>query len=293
MKDGTDRFNSTVDLDSEQAHVSRILSSNPQVRVGRKSADEVRARQMNLVEAVRNGISTVEGLSRLLQVSPGTIRRDLDVLASEGLLARTYGGAVLRSDTLELPFSQRQHANGMQKMAIAQAAASIVEDGEMIILDGGSTTGFIARLLRGRPITVVTIGINSLLTLFDSRTQVVVLGGSFVDTTHSLLGPIALRGLRELRPDRAFLSAAGVSSRGLHSPTSEQATMKSEIMQCSRRSYIVVDSSKFSQPLPPYLSPVTKNVTLITDPGVSEPTLVDLGANAHIGMQITKPKRPL
>ncbi|MCU1440552.1 MAG: DeoR family transcriptional regulator [Rhodoglobus sp.] len=258
-----------------------------QSRVGRNSASEVLARQMAILEEIRKGNGGIELLSEQFEVSPATIRRDLEQLARSGQITRTYGGAVVQPAAEEPPFREREHINRPQKMALARAAAERVAEGDLIILDGGSTTGHIATQLRGMPIVAVTIGLNALLTLYDALpTEVIVLGGSFREQTKSMLGPIAVENLRRFSPDRVFVSAAGVTAGGLHSPTLQQAQLKAEMLRVSRESFVVVDATKINVSALPYLTPLDSPVTIITDDRVTQEQVDALRTNPCIEVQI-------
>lgn len=266
-----------------------VLMRRNQARVGRNSASEVLARQSAIVEEIRQGNGGIEVLSERFDVSPATIRRDLEQLAKNGQVTRTYGGAVVQSTAEELPFDEREHVNRVQKMALAHAAADRVVDGDLIILDGGSTTGHIAMQLRGRPIVAVTIGLNALLTLYNAfPTEVMVLGGSFRERTKSMLGPIAVENLRKFSPDRVFVSAAGISSSGLHSPTLQQAQLKAEMLRIAKESFVVVDATKIGVSALPYLTPLDSPVTIITDDRVTEQQRQDLESNPFVTIQIVQ-----
>lgn len=258
-----------------------------QSRVGRNSASEVLARQLAVLEEIHNGNGETKLLSERFEVSPATVRRDLEQLASSGRITRTYGGAIVQPAAEEPPFREREHINREQKVALARAAAGQVSDGDFIILDGGSTTGHIAAELRGRSIIAVTVGLNALLALYDaSPTEVVVLGGSFSEQTESMLGPIAVENLRKFSPDRAFVSAAGVTASGLHSPTFQQAQLKTEMLRVSRESFVVVDASKIGVSALPYRTPLDSRVTIITDDRVTQFQIEALCENPCIDVRI-------
>src|SRR5664279_2763892 len=141
--------------------------------------------QMILLRLREVGTESAQALAALLQVSSATIRRDLERLEREGALARTYGGAFLPraagkgAESIESPFDEVVDKDAADKDRVAAAAAALVEDGQAVLLDIGTTTMRIARELRGRPVTVIT---SSLAVLDALRTEtaidLVLLGGS-------------------------------------------------------------------------------------------------------------------
>lgn len=265
----------------------RRVMRTKQSRVGRNSASEVRARQAAILEEIRQGKSGIEMLSEQFDVSPATVRRDLEALAGQGSITRTYGGAVVQPMAEEPPFREREQINREQKIALARDAAQRVTDGDLIILDGGSTTGHIAAQLRGRPIVAVAIGLNALLTLYDAPpTEVIVLGGSFREQTKSMLGPIAVENLRRFSPERVFVSAAGITAAGLHSPTLQQAQLKAEMLRVGRESFVVVDATKIDVSGLPYLTPLEAPVTIITDDRATPEQLDALRVNPLVHVHV-------
>ena len=137
-------------------------------------------RRQQLLELVRErGFAALPDLAEAMEVSASTIRRDLDHLEESGSAKRTHGGVFYTGPTPNLPhFEKRQSAQWDKKKAIAQSCAELIDDGDTVLLDGGSTTYEVARLLVGRPVQVVT---NSLpvASLFTSSTQgdLIIIGG--------------------------------------------------------------------------------------------------------------------
>ena len=155
------------------------------------NAEERRAKLLLLIQS--QGFASLPDLVDLLTVSESTVRRDLDALEEGGVIKRTHGGAFYSGPTPNLPhFRQRQEAQWDKKKQIAQAAADLIEDGDTVLLDGGSTTYELARELVGRPLQVVT---NSLpvANLFntDASTDLIIVGGYVHARTGSVQGPYA------------------------------------------------------------------------------------------------------
>jgi DeoR/GlpR family transcriptional regulator of sugar metabolism len=152
------------------------------------------SRRNQLLELVRsNGFASLPELAEQLDVSESTIRRDLEFLEQQGAIRRTHGGVFYTGTAPKLPhFEERQPAQWDKKQAIAQAAVQLIEDGDTLLLDGGSTTYEVARLLGDRRLQIVT---NSLpvANLFATKPQadLVIVGGYVYPRTGVALGPYA------------------------------------------------------------------------------------------------------
>jgi DeoR family fructose operon transcriptional repressor len=218
-------------------------------------------RRTKLLGEVREGSGHIQELAERFRVSPSTIRRDLSMLARDGHVVRTYGGAVERS----VREKHGQHA--AEKDEIAKAAAELVEDGEVIVLDAGTTTGRLATHLAHRELTVVTNGLTAILALAESTTvELIVLGGRLRHPNEAIVGASVLEQLRHIGADRVFLGTDGLSDqRGLCSPSLEQAHLKHAMLHCARHAYVLVDRSKFGQEPFRYWTPLDRSHTVLTN----------------------------
>lgn len=207
-------------------------------------------RRGRLLELVRTrGFASLPELAEELAVSESTVRRDLDFLEESGHARRTHGGAVYTGPLPKLPhFEERQPAQWGNKRAIAEIAASLVEDGDTVLLDGGSTTYEVAQCLVGRPLQVVT---NSLpvANLFMARSDadLVLIGGYVYPRTGVSLGPYADHMLRELNVRRTILSVAGINERGCFNSNLLLVETERTMMQAADEVIVVADSSKFGR----------------------------------------------
>ena len=205
-------------------------------------------RRHRLLEMVRlRGFASLPDLAAELQVSESTVRRDLDFLEESGTAKRTHGGVFYTGPSPKLAhFDQRQAMNWEKKRAIALAASQLIGDGDTLLLDGGSTTYELARLLVGRPLQVVT---NSLpvATLFTSSeaADLVLVGGYVHTRTGVSLGPYANEMLRTLRVRRAVLSVAGVNDRGCCNSNLLLVETERAMMESADEVIVVADSTKF------------------------------------------------
>jgi DeoR/GlpR family transcriptional regulator of sugar metabolism len=192
--------------------------------------------------------ASVGELSHVLGVSEVTIRKDLDLLESQGLLLRVHGGAMASGrGRLELHFATREQENLDEKRRIAQAAARLVRSGQRIFLDGSTTALQVARLLKDREdLTVVTNGLYTALELnFSAGVTTIVVGGTMRHRSSSLVGSLSADLLQRLRVDIGFFGARAVSADGLMEGDLDEAQLKQRLVQVAAVTVGIADSSKF------------------------------------------------
>jgi DeoR/GlpR family transcriptional regulator of sugar metabolism len=205
-------------------------------------------RRNRLLELVRQrGFASLPELTREMQVSSSTIRRDLDYLEETGSARRTHGGVFYTGPSPKLPhFDHRQSCQWDRKKQIAQSASELIEDGDTVLLDGGSTTYELAQLLVGRALQIVT---NSLpvATLFSSGgdCDLVLIGGYVHRRTGVCLGPYANQMLKNLSVRRAFLSVAGINDRGCFNSNLLLVETEQSMMRAADEVIVLADSTKF------------------------------------------------
>jgi DeoR family fructose operon transcriptional repressor len=244
-------------------------------------------RRATVLAEVLAGRGTVAELTRALGISAATARRDLQFLAERGQATRTYGGAVRSARPIELTLDQKAQAHRACKDEIAAHAASLVADGDVLVLDAGTTTGRLAHHLRERSgLTVLSNGVNTLLTLRDcDAIELIVLGGRLRHTSQALLGPLAEDTLRHVFAGKAFLGADGVDPvRGLSCPTLEQASLKTLMAARSREVYVLADHSKLGEAPFAYFAALPSPVTVITDSRASPAQLAALSRNPQLAV---------
>ncbi|HEY8347410.1 MAG TPA: DeoR/GlpR family DNA-binding transcription regulator [Symbiobacteriaceae bacterium] len=227
-------------------------------------------RKRRILQMMQSGQAvTVLGLSKAFGVSESTIRRDLRELEQEGLLERTHGGAMPANPTREeLSFAEKTDQNRAEKMAIAKVAASLVHDGASVILDAGTTTLEIARVLKHRRnLTVVTNAYTIAAELADAPgIEVIVTGGSVKGNTLALVGPLAERALDEINADILFLGTNGLDlERGLTTPTPAEASVKRRMIAAARKVVVVADHTKMRKIAFATIAPITSVHMVISD----------------------------
>lgn len=220
----------------------------------------------------------VAELASTFGVSASTIRRDLQLLAEDGAVQRMRGGALPLS-RFEPTFGEKETAYRAQKAAIARAAAALVQPGQTIFLDAGTTTLALARALRAR--SDITVASNSVPVAVElaHRLQLVLTGGSVKESTLALVGPLAERAIEQMHVDIAFLGMNGVSeTAGLTTPTWDEAATKSRMIAAARQAVILVDSSKLGAVTFARVAGLDEVDLLITDDGAPAATVEALRA---------------
>jgi DeoR family transcriptional regulator of aga operon len=205
---------------------------------------------------------------RVLVTSQVTIRKDLDVLQSQGLAYRSHGGALLSEGVLEDPtLREKEKLHHKEKLRIAAAAAAMVKEGQVVILDSGTTTTAIARALRGvRKLTIVTNAVNIAADLAGTEVEVILTGGTLRKNSFSLVGPIAEEMLRYLHADILFLGVDGFDSHyGLSTPNLLEAKVNRIMVEMAKRTVAVCDSSKFGRRSLSHIVPPSAVHEVITD----------------------------
>lgn len=197
-----------------------------------------------------SGYAQITELSEELGVSPLTIRRDLQIMENEGLLIRKRGGAVSRnrSVTMELPYTVKQLQNVEAKKRIAEAASSLIEDGNSLILDSGSTTYALAvRLAAYRHLSVVTNDLQIATKLAaNAEINLICTGGVARANVFSLQGGLTESCIRSLRVDLTFLGADAVHPEGtVYNVNIEEIPIKQAMIHAATKVILLADSSKF------------------------------------------------
>lgn len=209
---------------------------------------ERRRDQILAYVSVRDRTSVSE-LSQALGVSEVTVRKDLDVLESVGVLTRVHGGAVVSGrGRLELYFAAREQEHQEEKRRIAQAAAALIHSGQRIFLDASTTALHVARLIKDREnLIVVTNGLYTALELnFCEGITTIVVGGTMRRRSSSLVGSLSVNSLQRLRVDIGLFGARGVTGRdGLMESDLDEAQLKQQMVSASGLVIGIVDSSKF------------------------------------------------
>lgn len=220
----------------------------------------------------RHGRVLVSELAAQFNTSQVTIRKDLEILHEQGQIHRTHGGALpAREGMLEDPaLRDKEKLHRKEKIQIAAAAAAMVSQGQVVILDSGTTTTAIARALRShKHLTIITNAVNIAAELSGSDLEVILTGGTLRTNSFSLVGPIAEESLRRLNADILFLGVDGFDVQyGLSTPNLLEAKVNRAMIDAARLSVAVCDSSKFGRRSLSLIGPPSAIHRVITDRGI-------------------------
>lgn len=216
-----------------------------------------------------NGQATVSELCSLFNVSPATIRRDLEEMDGMGWIMRDHGGALrIEPKAVEPPILKRIGILTEEKQRIGQAAAQLVNSGETIFIGSGTTTLEVARHLNvGGSLTVITNALNIAYELVNDGTiTLIVIGGLVRNSELSLIGHITEQALKELRADKVFLGIHAVSIRdGLTNDYLPETMTDRAILQIASETILVADHTKLGKVATSHVAPITAISKLVTD----------------------------
>jgi DeoR family transcriptional regulator of aga operon len=240
---------------------------------GRSFLVSDRRRMITELVASRGSLRVTE-LSNILGVSEVTIRNDLELLAHEGLLVRDHGGAIACTHTsLSTAFEHRARLSLDAKQRIAQEAASLVQPGDTIMLDAGSTLMEMAKRLPNiSPLTVITNALNVAIQVGSlPDVHVVLAGGSLSTETIGTVGPLAESALGDLLADKLFLGTHAFEiENGLSDLSIEVARVKRTMISSAKQVILLADSGKFPPRALARVAPLSAVHCIITDTGFPE-----------------------
>lgn len=236
-----------------------------------------RAEIQRFIEA--SGQVTYEKLAHQFAVSEMTIRRDLEVLEDRGVVRRVLGGAIsANANSSEPSFESRLSYAASQKMHIAESVVNLIQPGESVILDGGSTVLAVAREIRARNLglTVITVSVPAALELVDDpATTVLLIGGHLRAGELSVIGSEAIEGLSRYNCDTYIAGVAGIhASKGLSDYNSDESSVKSAAIHAVRRVIVPVDSSKLGNVSLVNVASFGAVTTIVSDGPSNHPVLM-------------------
>jgi DeoR family transcriptional regulator, aga operon transcriptional repressor len=228
------------------------MRNKVKAKVGDRSEMLIDERRQHILELIQNqGRALVSDLSQQLNISQITIRKDLDYLQSKGVVQRSHGGAlrVQSSALIDPTLQEKQKHNIREKERIATAATKMVEEGQCIILDSGTTTTAVAeRLKRFKQLTVITNAVNIAAELAGTDFEVILVGGTLRKNSVSLVGPLAEDNLEEMHADILFLGVDGFDLEvGITTPNFLESRVNRAMVKAARQVVAVCDSSKFGR----------------------------------------------
>ena len=247
------------------------------------------ARRQSLLDLIkRRGFASLEELVGVGGVSESTIRRDLEALELTGSVRRTHGGAVMTGEPREVmpAFEDRAGSALLEKRGIGRCAGELVQDGDTVLLDGGTTTLEVARALMGRPVQVVT---NSLpiaqLLAPHKETDLILIGGFVYPRTGVALGPISIACLESIRVHSLFRGAGGLMQDGIYNSNLLLVETEHAMMKSAHQVVLVVDHSKFGKQALARLCALSDIQHLVVDEGI-RPEDRDLVEGAGVALHV-------
>lgn len=231
-------------------------------------------RQDRLLKLVtRQRFSSLSELAKQLAVSESTVRRDVGQLEQRGLARRIHGGVFCTAEAPSLaPLVDREPVQWEKKKLIAAAAARLIDDGDTLLLDGGSTTYELAKLLVGRPLHVVTPSL-AVANLFgsDKNGDLVMIGGNICPRSGVARGPHANHMLSTVRVQKTIFSVAGISEEGFFNSDLLSVETERAMMRAANEVIVVADSTKFGRQSLTHLCPLDAVNCLVVDDAIGDP----------------------
>lgn len=209
-------------------------------------------RRQRILEYIEeNGAASVVTLSEVLGASESTIRRDLSELSNLGKINKVHGGAMMkpqefhnREDTITVKVKD----NFEEKSAIAEYAASLINDDDYVFIDSGSTTFLMTTYIKNSKATFITNGLHQASELAKNGCRVMVLGGDLKSTTEAIIGAVAAANLQRYNFSKAFIGVNGATAKqGYTTPDTNEASIKAIAIERSFVSYVLADSTKFGK----------------------------------------------
>lgn len=221
------------------------------------------------------GESSIQELIKLLGVSRETVRRDLQVLEEQGVIKKIHGGAVLSRVSEEPSYSIRTISHAQEKLRIGQAAFELIEYGETIFIDSGTTTLQLASLLQpDQHLTIFTNSLTIATSLAERGLPVYVLGGLLRPGEMSLSGAMAQAAAEMIHVDKAFIGVGGISlQHGVTDFHLEDVALRRTMIRQAVKAYILADSSKFGVTALASLVPIHEVHAVISNSDIDKATL--------------------
>ncbi|CAG9163939.1 DeoR/GlpR family DNA-binding transcription regulator [Cupriavidus pampae] len=239
-------------------------------------------RQTALLEEVRSqGFASIDALARKFGVTLQTVRRDVNLLAENGMLTRFHGGVRMENSTTEnIAYRQRQLLNADGKARIGRAVAAAVPDGCSLILNIGTTVEEIARaLIHHRGLRVITNNLHVANILADNPDcEVIVAGGVLRSRDRGIIGEATVEFIRQFKVDIGLIGISGIEADGtLRDFDFREVKVARTIMEHSREIWLAADASKFNRQAMVELAPLTCIDRLFTDEPLRDPFVQMLG----------------
>lgn len=227
-------------------------------------------KQLILEKVTKDKFVSLEYLVKALDTSESTVRRDLDELESERKLRRVHGGAESLHFLQEEESNQEKSIKNIQeKTRIAQKAASLIQEYDVIFIDAGTTNELLVNELHDPSVTVVTNSIHHATKLVERNIPTVIIGGVVKRSTDASIGGVALNQIGQLNFDKAFIGMNGIDDGFFTTPDMEEGAVKRAILENAKRTYVLADASKLGNTSFAKVAPISR-ARLITNQTESE-----------------------
>lgn len=227
-------------------------------------------KQLILEKVMKDKFVSLEYLVKALNTSESTVRRDLDELESERKLRRVHGGAESLHFLQEEESNQEKSIKNIQeKTKIAQKAASLIQEYDVIFIDAGTTNELLVNELHDPSVTVVTNSIHHATKLVERNIPTVIIGGVVKRSTDASIGGVALNQIGQLNFDKAFIGMNGIDDGFFTTPDMEEGAVKRAILENAKRTYVLADASKLGNTSFAKVAPISR-ARLITNQTESE-----------------------
>ncbi|RKX95270.1 MAG: DeoR/GlpR transcriptional regulator [Spirochaetes bacterium] len=231
-------------------------------------------RRKRIQEIVQQkGVVKVAELSKMFGVSELTIRRDLDILERKDILERTHGGAVYNQRMrIEPLYEQKSRIHRKEKEAIGALTTQIIEDGDTLLINSGSTTREVMKNLKTRKVRIITSNMSALFDISESNVELIFIGGYYRKQSNSLVGSLASLSLQQIYGSKSIIGVDGISIKyGLTTPIMEEAEVARQMIERTPGPVIIVaDHSKIGVVSNFITAPLDKVDILVTDEKIDE-----------------------
>lgn len=213
------------------------------------------------------GMASYDELSQQFHRSKNTIRRDIITLEEKGVLKRTHGGASYHLDDQIIPVLTREESSQQEKHRIGRLASSMIEDGDIIFVDSGTTTTFLLPFLASKHVTIVTANMGIISTAWQlPNVALLSLGGAYCPDTHSFSGVNTVDNLRHINIEKSFLSATCISvQHGLSNNSFLESEIKRAVSKKQTQIIAMLDHTKFDKSAMLSCLPLSGVDVLVTD----------------------------
>ncbi len=229
-------------------------------------------------------VARMVDLCNMLDASEATVRRDLEWLEKKGILERTHGGATLNQRmAFEPEYIQRVQSFPEEKKIIGELAASLIEDGDIVFINSGTTTNQVIRNIQNNPsISIFTNNLNAALEVGDAGFHHYLIGGEFQPRSNSVAGRFAIENLKQIYADKAIIGVDGVSiKRGCTVPTNAEAEVVRQMIESTNGQVIIVaDHSKWGVVSNFQVAPIDEIDKIVTDRQIDASAMEDLAPHS-------------